>query len=64
MVAKLKAPESDAFFDPALEPNKGNEKWKKIIDADPSAIVATTKIHREGPKDPEEGSASSIHRCG
>ena len=51
-MAELKLPESDAFFDPELEPDKGNDKGKQIIDADPSAIVATTKIQRE---DPEEG---------
>ena len=44
LVAKLKAPESDACSDPKPEPNKGDEKGKQIIDVDPSAIVATTKI--------------------
>ena len=51
-MAELKAPESDAFSDPESELDKGNDKGKQIIDADPSAIVATTKIQRE---DPEEG---------
>ena len=51
-MAELKAPESDAFSDPESEPDKGNGKGKQIIDADPSAIFATTKIQRE---DPEEG---------
>ena len=55
MVAELKALELDAVSDPESEPNKGNDKGKKIIDADPNAIVATTKIQREGPEDPEEG---------
>ena len=55
LVAELKAPESDAFFDPELELDKANDKGKQIIDADPSAIVATTKIQGEDPKDPEEG---------
>ena len=64
LVAELKAPESDAFSNPESEPNKGNDKGKQIIDADPSAIVATTKIQREDPEDPKEGSASSIRRCG
>ena len=54
-MAELKAPESDAFSDPELELDKGNDKGKQIIDVDPSAIVATTKIQREGPEDPEEG---------
>ena len=44
LVVKLKAPESDAISDPELEPDKGNDKGKNIIDVDPSAIVATTKI--------------------
>ena len=38
--------------DPDSEPDKGNDKGKQIIDADPSAIISTTKIQRE---DPEEG---------
>ena len=54
-MAEIKAPESDAFFDPELEPDKGNDKGKQIIDVDPSAIVSTTKIQNEGPEDPEEG---------
>ena len=55
MVAELKAPESDAFSDLELEPDKGNDKGKQIIDVDPSAIFATTKIQRDDPEDPEEG---------
>ena len=54
-MAELKAPESDAFSDPELEPDKGNDKGKKIIDVDPRTIVSTTNIQREGPEDPEEG---------
>ena len=54
-MAELKTTESDAFYDPESEPSKGNEKGKKIIDVDPSAIFVTTKIHREDLEDPEEG---------
>ena len=54
-MAKLKAPESDSFSDPGYELDKGNDKGKQIIDSDPSSIVATTKIQREDPEDPEEG---------
>ena len=54
-MAELKAPESDAFYDPELEPDKGNDKAKWIIDADPSAIMSTTKFLREGPEELEEG---------
>ena len=54
MVVKLKAPESDACFDPKPEPDKGDEKVKKIIDTDPSSIVATTKLQREDPEDRKE----------
>ena len=54
-MVELKAPESDAFSDPESELDKGNEKGKHIIDANPSAIVATTKIQKEDPEDPEEG---------
>ena len=55
LVAELKEPESDVLSDPELEPEKGKDKGKKIIDVDPSAIFATTKIQREDPEDPEEG---------
>ena len=43
-MAELKAPESDACSDPELEPDKEDEKGKKIIDVDPSAIVSTAKL--------------------
>ena len=55
LVAELKALELDAFYDPESEPDKGNDKGKQIIDADPSAIFSTTKIQREDAKDPKEG---------
>jgi len=51
----LKASESDACFDPKLEPDMGNCKGKHIIDAKPSATVATAKIQKNEPEDPEEG---------
>ena len=55
LVAELKAPESDAFYDLEPKPNKGNDKGKKKINANPSAIFSTTKLHREYLEDPEEG---------
>ena len=57
-MAVIKALESDAFYEYELEPDKGNDKGKQIIDAEPNAItcatVATTKIQKEEIKDPEE----------
>jgi hypothetical protein len=47
-VAELKAFESK--FDSESESNP--EGGKKIIDVEPSAIVATTKIHPSKPKEP------------
>ena len=44
MVAELKTFEPDACFDSKSELDKGNDKEKKIIDAEPSAIIVTTKI--------------------
>eukprot|EP00253_Pinus_taeda_P019020 PITA_19020 len=41
--------------DPEPKPDKGNGKGKQIIDADPNATIATTKIQKNEPKDPEEG---------
>jgi hypothetical protein len=50
----LKASKSDACSDSKSEPNKGNDRGKNIIDAEPNAIVATMKIQKEEPEDPEE----------
>ena len=44
LVAEKKASELDAHSDTESEPEKGNDRGKKIIDADPNAIVSTTKI--------------------
>ena len=49
LVAELKASESEACSDPEPEPDKGNGKGKQIIDADPSATVATAKIQKNEP---------------
>ena len=40
----MKALESDACFDFESELDKGNDKGKQIIDAEPSATIATTNI--------------------
>jgi hypothetical protein len=50
-VAEVKASESDAVFDFEPEPERGI--W--IIDAEPSSIVTTTKLHPSEPNKPEEG---------
>jgi hypothetical protein len=50
LVTKLKASESDACFDSESEPDKGNDRGKHIIDAEPNATVATTKIQKEEPE--------------
>jgi hypothetical protein len=51
LVAKVKASKSDAGFDFESEPEMG--KW--IIDAEPNATVATTKLQPGEPNEPEEG---------
>jgi hypothetical protein len=51
LVAEVKASESYANSDSELEPERG--RW--IIDAEPSAIVATTKLHPGELDKPEEG---------
>jgi hypothetical protein len=50
----LKASELDACSDSESEPDKGNDRGKQIIDAEPNAIVSTTNIQKEEPEDPEE----------
>jgi hypothetical protein len=51
LVAEVKAFESDVGSDSESEPKKG----RQIIDAKPSATIATTKIHPSEPDEPEEG---------
>jgi hypothetical protein len=54
LVVELKAFESDAGSDSESELDKGNDRGKQIIDAEPNATVATMKIQKKEPKDPEE----------
>eukprot|EP00253_Pinus_taeda_P029071 PITA_29071 len=54
LVAELKVSELDACSDFESKSDKGNDKGKQIIDAEPNATVATTKIQKEEPEDPEE----------
>jgi hypothetical protein len=51
MVAEVKAYESDADSESELEPERG--RW--IIFVEPSATVATTKLHLGEPDEQEEG---------
>ena len=55
LVVELKASESDACSDLELEPDKRNEKGKQIIDTKTNTTVATAKIQKNEPEDPEEG---------
>jgi hypothetical protein len=51
LVVEVKASESDAGYDFDSEPERGIQ----IIDAEPSAIVSTTKLQPGEPDEPEEG---------
>jgi hypothetical protein len=51
LVAEVKASESDVDSDSEPEPERG--RW--IIDVEPSATVATTKLQPGEPDEPEEG---------
>ena len=53
-MATIKDSELDAYSKTESEPEKGNDRGKKIIDAEPNATVATTKIQKEEPEDSEE----------
>ena len=46
--------ESNACSKFESKPDKGNDKGKQTIDAEPNATVATTKIQKEKLKDLEE----------
>ena len=54
LVVERRASELDACSNSESEPDKGNEKGKHIIDVEPNATVATMKIQKEEPEDPEE----------
>ena len=53
-MAEIKAFESDAYSNTNYEPEKGDDRGKKIIDAEPNATVATMKIQKEEPEYSEE----------
>jgi hypothetical protein len=53
-VAELKDFESDEGSESESEPDTGNDRGKQIIDAEPNATVATPKIQKKEPEDPEE----------
>ena len=42
-------------LDPDSDSNSEMDKRKQIINAEPSATIATTKIQQEDPKELEEG---------
>ena len=44
LVTEMKASKSDIGSNFELEPDKGTDKGKKVIDVEPSARVAATKI--------------------
>ena len=54
LVVEIKASELDAYSDTKSEPEKGNDRGKKIIDVKPNATIATMKIQKEESKDSEE----------
>lgn len=55
LVAKVKDSETNACSNSELEPQKETEKGKKIIDVEPTAMVATTKLQKAEPGDLVEG---------
>ena len=50
LVAKIKASEPNAYSDTESKLEKGNDRGKKIINAEPNATISTTKIQKEEPK--------------
>ena len=54
LVVEIKASELDAYSDTESEPEKGNDRGKKIIDVEPNTTIATTKIQKEEPEYSEE----------
>jgi hypothetical protein len=54
MVAEMRASKSNACSDTESKPEKRNDRWNQIIDADPNFTVSTMNIQKEEPEDPEE----------
>jgi hypothetical protein len=54
LVVELKVYESDARSDSESELDKGNDRGKQIIDAEPNTTVSTTNIQKEEPKVPKD----------
>ena len=50
----MRASESDACSDTELEPKKGNDRGKNIINTEPNATISTTNIQKKEPEYPEE----------
>ena len=63
-MGEIKAYELDAYPDSESKPEKGNDRGKNIIDADPNATVSTTKIQKEEPEDSKEEEHLFHSRCG
>jgi hypothetical protein len=51
LVAEVKASKSDVDYDSETELERG----RRIIDVEPSATIATTKLQLSEPDEPEEG---------
>ena len=54
LVVEITASELEAYYDNKSELEKGNDRGKNIIDADPNSTIATMKIQKEERKDLEE----------
>jgi hypothetical protein len=63
-VAEMRAFESDACYETESEPKKGNDRGKKIINAEPNATISTTKSKRKNHKIQRRRSVSSTPKCG
>ena len=64
LVAEIKASKSDAYFDTESEPEKGNDKGKTIIDAEPNATIDPRRSKRKNKKIQRRRSVFSTPTCG
>ena len=53
-MAEIKDSKLDVYSDTESEPEKGNDRGKKIIDPDPNTTISTMKIQKEEQGDSEE----------
>ena len=64
LMAEMRASESDACFDSKSELDKGTDKGKQIIDAEPTPLLPLRKSRRRNQRIQRRQNVSSTPKCG